>query len=311
MQSCVKAIAAPWALLALSCASGDGSPAPSAIASGGALPATTSSASSSSPSAASASPSAHAATSPTGAAATLTREEFCAHAVELGEANLAKCADSEKANVPSMGHVKSLASASKECSMRVASQNVEFQPEVAHRCIEAARQRGGRTTFFSFDLVPACSGVLTGKAAEGQPALFAEECALGLAKVENRCVRPVARNARCDDYPGGLLGTPDEHPRCEAGLACFMTNGGGDGNQAQFACLPPSESGARCKLYVNTCAQGSSCYQGRCREQASLGGECMSEGDCLAGHSCEIQGGVFGRCVARSPIPETCGPTPR
>ena len=220
---------------------------------------------------------------------------------------MAKCAPSEKANVDSTDRVKDLSSAAKECSMRVESANVELHPDVALRCIEAAKKRGGKTTFFTFFLVPECSGVLTGKAGAGQPVLFAEECAPGLAMLKNHCSKPVAKNARCDDFPAGLLGKVDEHPRCEDGLGCFMTFSTSDGLPSEFACLPPSDLGAPCKLYINTCAQGSSCYQGKCRAEASAEGVCMADVDCLSGLACKIEGGVFGKCVAKPTTLDTCG----
>jgi hypothetical protein len=302
----VKAFAALCALLTISCGSG-GDVAPTATASGG-TPAKTSASAAARASASAASATASAAPTATasGAPAGLTREEFCAQAVKLGEENMAKCASSERANVDSTDRVKDLASAAKECTMRVGSANVDFHPDVAQRCLEGAKKRGGKTTFFTFFLVPECSGVLTGKAADGAPVLFAEECAPGLAMLKNHCSKPVAKNARCDDFPAGLLGKVDEHPRCQDGLACFMTFSTSDGYPSEFACMPPTDLGAPCKLDLNTCAQGSSCYQGKCRAVASEGGECMRETDCAPELTCEIKGGVFGKCVARPPL-QTCG----
>ena len=236
----------------------------------------------------------------------LTREAFCAEAVKLGEENMAKCADSERANVDSTDRVKDLASASRECTMIVGTSNVEFHPDVAARCIEGAKKRGGRTTFFTFFLVPECSGVVTGKAGEGTPVLWAEECAPGLAKLKNRCVKPLAKNARCDDFPGGLLGKADEHPRCQDGLGCFMTFSTSDGYPSEFTCLPPTDIGAPCKLDIHTCAQGSSCYQGKCRARGGNQGVCMRETDCQPELTCALEGGLFGKCVARPPL-RTCG----
>lgn len=228
----------------------------------------------------------------------LTKEEFCQAAVDLGEKHLAKAPSSERANVPSIGVVKDLASTKKECAARVDSTKVEFHGDVAFACIEGAKKRGGSTTFFTFHLVPECQGVVTGKATDGQPALFAEECAPGTAMVSSRCVKPVAKNGKCEDYPSGLLGKTADHPRCEQGTECFMTRFSADGFPAEFACLEPRPAGSPCKLDLNTCGQGTSCYQGKCRELAAAGGDCMNDGHCQRGLGCEIKGGAFGTCKA-------------
>lgn len=312
MPSLVKSLAALCALLTIACGTvacgsgGDTAPIATASANPPASAPAAAPTQAASAASASAASSAAAAASAAAAPAGLTPEAFCAEAVKIGEQNMAQCADSERANVESTDRVKSLATASQECSMRVQSAKVEFQPEVAARCIEGAKRRGGKTTFFTFFLVPECSGVLRGKAGEGAPVLWAEECAPGLAMLKNRCVKPVAKNARCDAFPGGLLGNPDEHPRCQEGLGCFMTFSTSDGYPSEYACLPPSGLGAPCKLDLHTCAQGSSCYQGKCRALERAGGECMWDTDCLPELSCEIKGGVFGTCVPRPPL-ATCG----
>jgi len=231
------------------------------------------------------------------ASSSLTAQEFCAQTVQLGEENMAGAAASERANITSLDHVKPLSSVPKECSMRVESPNVEFHGDVAYRCIEAARARRRGTTLFTFEDLPECRGVLTGKATDGQPALFAEECATGFALLSNRCVKPVAKNGTCDASPGGILGNADDHPRCEPGLDCFKTRYSADGNPAEYACLTPSDIGASCKLALNTCARGSSCYQGKCRALSDVDGDCMAETDCRPGNLCSIKGGVFGKCV--------------
>lgn len=245
---------------------------------------------------------------PETASGTLTKEAFCERAAQIGDKNMEACAPALRANVPAMDSVKDVAAAKKECSMRVASPKVEFRPDVAHRCIAAAEKRGGKTTFFSFHLIPECNGVLGGKAVGGEPAIFAEECAPGFSFLKNRCAKPVAKNGTCEDYPGGQLGRPDEHPRCEEGLGCYMTRYSADGYPAEFACLPPQPIDARCKLGLDQCVTGSSCYQGKCRARAEAGAQCMAPGDCVAGHTCEIKGGVFGTCVVQPEVPlETCG----
>ncbi len=245
------------------------------------------------------------------AAPPLTPAEFCARAVKIGETNMAACPTSEQANVPALGHVKDLASAKKECEIRVGSKNVEYHPDAAGRCIDAAEKRGGKTTFFTFDLVPACREVLTGKAGAGQPALYPEECATGLLLLGSRCVKPVAKNGECIDYTGGLLGKPSDHPPCEPGLGCFMTRYSADGFPPVFHCLEPQPIGARCQIFPNACAEGTSCYQGKCRALGAEGGACMAWNDCGPGLTCDIQGGVFGTCKAKPPGLETCGPPKR
>jgi hypothetical protein len=238
----------------------------------------------------------------------LTKEEFCKQAVSLSEANLASCPVSEQANLPAIASVKPLFGIAKECSMRVESDNVDFRPEIAHACIEAAKRRGGKTNFYDFYLLPECRGVVGGKAGAGRPALFAEECAPGTAWLANRCVKPGTANSPCEADPGGYLGKADEHRQCEGTLGCFLTRGSFDGNPATYACLPPQPVGAPCKLDINTCEEGTSCYQGKCRTLADADGECMGYGHCKAGLECKVSGGLFGRCVAKPAVLETCAP---
>jgi hypothetical protein len=206
---------------------------------------------------------------------------------------------SDQENLPALHYVKPLRAIRGECTMRVEGPNVEFHGDVAARCLEVAIERRARTTFYAFELIPECDGVVTGKVGDGQPALFAEACAPGLSFVKNHCTKPVAKNGDCDESPGGILGDPKEHPRCEAGLDCFQTGFGADGTELVFKCLTPQAIGDACKLEVNACASGSSCYQGKCRERAQAAGDCMTEGDCVEGLACEIRGGVFGHCLAR------------
>jgi hypothetical protein len=201
----------------------------------------------------------------------------------------------------------SLFKAFSECRARVNSAKVEFHGEVAAACIAAAEARGLKTTFYVFDILPACQGVLTGKAGAGEPALYAEECASGLSMLKNRCVKPIAKHGECEAYWGGLLSKAADHLPCEAGLACLLTVGSSDGNPSVYHCLPPLAPGDRCKLGQELCGAEASCYQGRCRALASAGGECMSLLDCKPKHDCEIKGGVFGRCVA-SNEEESCNP---
>ncbi len=231
----------------------------------------------------------------------LTMAQFCQAAVELSEQHMASAPFSEKANLPSTGDVKPLSAVKTECAARAGSAKVEFHGGVASACIEGAKKRGGATTFFSFHLVPDCQGVVTGKATDGQPALYPEECAPGTAMVNSRCVKPVAKNGKCEDYPSGLLGKSVEHPRCEPGTECFLTRFSADGFPPEFTCLEPRPEGSPCKLDLNTCAQGTSCYQGKCRAFAASGGECMNDGHCQPGLRCEIKGGAFGTCKASTP----------
>ncbi len=262
-------------------------------------------------------PSANPTASPSGSAvssaaplAPLGKEAFCERAVALGERNYASCTDSQRANTPALGHLAALFNAKQECLARVNSAKVDFHGEVAAACLAAAEARAAKTTFFIFDLLPACQGVVTGKAGAGEPALYAEECASGLSMLKNRCVKPIPKHGLCEAYWGGLLGKATDHLPCEPGLACLMTEGSSDGYPAVYHCLPPLAVGDRCKLGQELCGAEASCYQGRCRALAGAGGECMSMVDCQPKQHCEIKGGVFGRCVASIAV-EGCHPTVR
>jgi len=295
----------------LSCGNGATNAGPSSTAeTASAKPSAARPAPSGSASAAAAAPSSSSApagsASAAAATASITAEDFCAQAAKLGDDNLAKCADSEKANVPSMGHVKNLATAKDECSIRMKSANVEFHGDAAAKCIDAAKKHGGMMTFFRFDELPECGGVLTGKATDGQPANYAEECASGFALFGNHCQKPGALHAVCADYTGGLLSKADDHHTCDASLDCFVTKEGSDGNADELHCEKPSDAGAMCQLGVNTCPRGSSCYQGKCRPAAAAGGDCMAPRDCGPNLACEIKGGAFGKCADRAAVPETC-----
>jgi hypothetical protein len=86
-----------------------------------------------------------------------------------------------------------------------------------------------------------------------------------------------------------------------------MTKYSADGNEAELMCLEPQPIDARCKLDLHQCASGSSCYQGKCRELADAGGQCMNDSHCREGMACEIRGGAFGTCATKPPARETCG----
>jgi hypothetical protein len=230
----------------------------------------------------------------------LSPEEFCSQAVALGEKNYAGAAPSERANVPTGHHfyVKDLASAPLECSMRVKSPNVEFHPEAARACLDAAAKVQG-AQFFKFSGIPECDGVVSGKAPKGTRMKFSEECGTGLSLVAGVCVEPVVEHAECDELPGGYLGDPKQHPQCKEGLACIQLTFGADGNPLVFKCLEPVDIGERCKIELAQCVPGASCYQGKCRALAEEGGVCMGDRDCGSGLGCELPGGVFGKCVQR------------
>lgn len=238
---------------------------------------------------------------------TVPAKEFCERAAKLGEQNFAQCTAEQRANTTALNYVKNIRDVPRECAIRVESANVEYHADVAYRCLEAAEKLGGKTTFYTFATISACEGVLTGKQGAGKPALYAEECASGLTFVKNRCVEPVAKDGDCDEYPGGILGKSDNGERCQPGFQCFQTGFGADGNPLVFKCLKPQKIGDRCKLDVNQCEPGSSCYQGRCRARAEAGGVCMQWGDCADGLSCSIKGGLFGTCVVAPAVVEKCG----
>lgn len=293
----------------LACGPRDGGDATSGQASAAARPSASVSAverASASPSAAASATGPAASGAPASGLAPIDAATFCARVVALGEANMKACAVSEQANIPARVNLKSLGGVGEECTKRAQSKNVEFHGDVAAQCLAAAEKRGGRTTFWAFWRLPACRGVVTGKAAAGQPALFGEECAPGLSFVGNRCVEPVGNGGDCDQTPGGLIGDPAKVTPCKEGLACFQTYWGADGLPLEFKCIPPQPIGGRCKLDPSTCVDGAHCYQGKCRERAAEGGECMSLYDCKDGLDCEIKGGVFGKCVP-APPEKPCG----
>lgn len=239
----------------------------------------------------------------------LSADAFCARALKLSEANLGKCTAAEQQNLsaPELDAVKRLDAIKKECEIRVTSTKATFDPKAAFRCIEAAEKRGGLMTFYRFSEVPECRGVMTGTTGEGQAVLYAEECAPGLAWVNNRCAKPGAKNARCARGASGILGDPAVHTQCQAGLACLYTRYPHEGDPGEVHCLEPTPAAGACRprgadpRLTNLCSDGFTCYQGKCRAQAADGGECMSPSDCSPGLGCEIKGGVFGKCVSLGP----------
>ena len=232
--------------------------------------------------------------------------EFCARALKLSEANAGKCTPAEQQNLvaPALDAVKRLDLVKTECDVRVTSPKATFDSKVAFRCIQAAEKRGGLMTFYRFSEIPECHGVVTGTATEKQPVLYAEECAPGLAWVNNRCAKPGTKNALCARGPSGILGDPSRHVQCEDGLACLYTRYPYEGDTGELRCLDPTPIGGPCRLrgpdprLTNLCPSEATCYQGKCREKASEGGDCMTWEDCGPNLRCEIKGGVFGRCVA-------------
>lgn len=231
--------------------------------------------------------------------------EFCARALKLSEANAGQCTPAEQQNLiaPALDAVKRLDLVKKECDIRVTSTKATFDPKVAFRCIQAAEKRGGLMTFYRFSEIPECHGVVTGTATEGQPILYAEECAPGLAWVNNRCAKPGKKNARCARGPSGILGDPSRHAQCQEGLACLYTRYPYEGDTGELHCLEPTPIGGPCRVrgadprLTNLCPSTASCYQGKCRERAREGEDCMSWEDCGPSLSCELKGGVFGKCV--------------
>jgi hypothetical protein len=240
------------------------------------------------------------------------REKFCERASKLSELNLGKCTRAEQDNLPApeLDAVKPMDQITRECAARVGSAKARYDPKAGQRCIDAAEKRGGLMTFYRFSEIPECRGVVTGIAAEGQPVLYAEECAPGLAWVENRCAKQGAKNAECARGTAGILGAPAQHVACEPGLACLYTRYPYEGDAGELRCLEPTSIGGACRLrgrdprLTNLCPSGTSCYQGKCRALAEEGGECMSWDDCGPRSSCVIEGGVFGKCSP--PAPERC-----
>ncbi len=234
---------------------------------------------------------------------------FCERALKLSEANVGRCtfAEQENLSAPELDAVKSLRSIKKECEVRVRSTKATFEGGAASRCSEAAEKRGGLMTFYRFSEIPECRGVVVGTAAEGQPVLYAEECAPGLAWVNNRCAKRGAKNARCSRWASGILGDPSSHQQCEEGLACLYTRYPYEGDGGESHCLEPTPIGGPCRprgrdpRLTNLCPASTSCYQGKCRAQAAEGGECMASDDCGPRLACELKGAVFGKCVSVGP----------
>jgi len=243
--------------------------------------------------------------SSTPTASTLTKEEFCARIVKLGESTLAKCNKDDQNQRTYLDFKPAVASAKADCEARMASK-VEFHADVAGRCLGAAEARAGDTTFGQLRGLPECMGVLTGTAALGDAVKFGEECAPQLTVLDGKCAKPAALNAVCTDFARGTLGSDTDHPSCEPNLACRMMPGSGvDGSAFVNRCVKAA-LGERCDPLVGNCPNGATCYQGKCRERAELGVECMNDGDCKDGSMCELPGGMFGKCAAPKPLGEKC-----
>ena len=236
-------------------------------------------------------------------ASSLTKEEFCARIVKLGESTLAKCTKEDENQSTYLYFKPEVASAKVDCDAKLSSR-VEFHADVATRCVEAAEARQGNTTFAQLGELEACAGVLTGTAALGESVKYAEECAAGLIIFSGKCSKPSGQNTPCASFVRGALGAFADHPSCEAGLVC-ATMPNTDPQAFDDRCVK-AELGARCDLLVGNCPRETTCYQGKCRERAELGVECMHDIDCKAGTMCEIPGGLFGKCAALKPLGAKC-----
>ena len=225
--------------------------------------------------------------------------------MKLGESTLAKCNKEDENQRTYLDFKPEVASAKADCEARTSSK-VEFHADVASRCLAAAETRGGDTTFSRLGWIRECEGVLTGTAAVGEEVKFAEECAAGTVEFSGKCAKPAAENAWCTAYGSGVLGSVADHPSCEPGLACGTMPGSGyEGDPVVSRCVKAA-LGARCDMLVGNCPRDATCYQGKCRERADLGVECMHDGDCKNGTMCEIPGGLFGKCAALKPLGDKC-----
>ena len=224
--------------------------------------------------------------------------------MKLGEANLAKCNKEDENQRTYLDFKPAVGAAKEACEARVLSAQVEFQASIASSCLAAAEKRGGATSFLAFAELPECRGVLVGKVAAGQPAKLVEECAPGLSLRNGKCEAPAKENADCAGG-GSILSELAAHPGCEAGLACRAIGDGVDGEARPAKCVKAA-LGERCDALVGNCPDGASCYQGRCRAFADLGAECMHDVDCRQGTTCDIPGGLFGKCAAPKPLGEKC-----
>ncbi len=238
------------------------------------------------------------------AAAAVTKEAFCDRLEKMSRANFAKCTKEDENTVSYLNFKKDIDGSKAECDKRIASTHVEFHPDVATACLAAAEKRGGDTMFFTLSLFPECEGVLTGKAKEGDAVTFGEECEAGLTPLKGKCHKPAAANAECSFMAGGVLGKTSDHPSCEAGLSCVARDLG-EGQTATPQCVK-GDVGAPCTPLANNCPPGSSCYQGKCRVFADVGGDCMGPSDCRFGTACHIAGGAFGKCEPLKKAGEAC-----
>ena len=235
----------------------------------------------------------------------LTKEGFCERVVKLGEARLAKCTKDDMNQRSYLDFKPEVESAKKSCEERVLSAQVEFHASVAAQCLAAAEKREPATSFSSFSAVAECSGVLSGKVAAGQPARFVEECAPGLTLRKGKCEPPAAANAECDNDGRGPLAKEGDHPSCEPGLACRYVGEWADGEAPPRKCIK-AVLGERCNLMLGNCPNGSTCYQGVCREPGAVGAECMNDFDCRDGAMCDLPGGLFGKCAPLKALGEKC-----
>lgn len=234
----------------------------------------------------------------------LTREEFCARIVKLGESTLARCNKEDENQRTYLDFKPAVEFAKVDCKARLASK-VEFHADVATRCLGAAEARAGNTTLGYLGYLRECDGVLTGTAALGEVVKFPEECATGSVQFSGRCAKPAALNAVCTDSAHGTLGSDTDHPSCEPNLVCRMMPGSGVDGSFVSRCVKAALD-ERCDPLIGNCPNSATCYQGKCRERAELGVECMHDGDCKDGTMCEIPGGLVGKCAALKPLGEKC-----
>lgn len=133
----------------------------------------------------------------------------------------------------------------------------------------------------------ACTNVLTGRQAVGQPCQYDVECeqsgggasCRGIGTLGNdcmgRCVAKAAQGQECDTH---------DKPDCQDGLTCIRP-----GNGRVGVCVPEKAgAGQDCEIDGGSldCPEGQLCFNGVCSDPLAQGEGCTSTSECAPGLYC-------------------------